>query len=377
MAIADTIESMKTHLGEAYASLDEKGATIPENKNLENLSESILSISGGDISEYFNDIPISGNTGESQYSGWTNVIKKIPIKFKASNVSTNLMYALFQHCKSEIIELDRESFSNKQLNTMNNCFRFCKNVKSLDLSMLDISKVVAFQYTFDGCESLETLNVSGWDFSSSAYYTYMFRDCKSLVNVPAGIYIGGSATQVNYMFSGCTSLEHFSMTDERLNTSKTTQMSSFLYNCTSLKTADFSNFDFSKLSTSSGSTSYGFGCFLRGCTSLTSVSFPVQEQSSTVATMTEMFYQCTNLTEIDLSFLIAKPLRVERMFGGCTKLQRIDIRNLNLSNITNYKDNMLSSVPTTCKIYVKDSANKQWFNTYFPNYTNVIIAGEE
>ena len=44
MAVADTIKSIKTHLGEAYASLEEKGATLPTNKNIENLSDSILTV---------------------------------------------------------------------------------------------------------------------------------------------------------------------------------------------------------------------------------------------------------------------------------------------------------------------------------------------
>lgn len=47
MAVADTINSIKTHLGEAYASLEEKGATIPDNKNIENLADSILSVPSG------------------------------------------------------------------------------------------------------------------------------------------------------------------------------------------------------------------------------------------------------------------------------------------------------------------------------------------
>ena len=47
MAIADTIQSIKTHTQNAYTKIGEKGGTVPTNKNLENLSSSIESIPAG------------------------------------------------------------------------------------------------------------------------------------------------------------------------------------------------------------------------------------------------------------------------------------------------------------------------------------------
>ena len=49
MAIADTINSMKTNITYAYNAIRSKGGTVPTNKNLENLSEAINSIPGGGI----------------------------------------------------------------------------------------------------------------------------------------------------------------------------------------------------------------------------------------------------------------------------------------------------------------------------------------
>ena len=47
MAIADTINSMKTNITNAYNAIQTKGGTIPTNKNLANLSTAINSISAG------------------------------------------------------------------------------------------------------------------------------------------------------------------------------------------------------------------------------------------------------------------------------------------------------------------------------------------
>ena len=47
MAIADTINSMKTNITNAYNAIQTKGGTVPTNKNLANLSTAINSISAG------------------------------------------------------------------------------------------------------------------------------------------------------------------------------------------------------------------------------------------------------------------------------------------------------------------------------------------
>ena len=47
MAIADTINSMKTNITYAYNAIQTKGGTVPTNKNLENLSTAINSIPAG------------------------------------------------------------------------------------------------------------------------------------------------------------------------------------------------------------------------------------------------------------------------------------------------------------------------------------------
>lgn len=47
MAISDKINSIKTHIGEAYTAIQGKEGTIPANKNCENLKAAIESIAGG------------------------------------------------------------------------------------------------------------------------------------------------------------------------------------------------------------------------------------------------------------------------------------------------------------------------------------------
>lgn len=48
MSVADKINSIKTHVADAYAGISNKGGTIPSDKNIENLKAAIETISTGD-----------------------------------------------------------------------------------------------------------------------------------------------------------------------------------------------------------------------------------------------------------------------------------------------------------------------------------------
>lgn len=48
MSVADKINSIKTHVADAYTGISNKGGTIPTNKNIENLKAAIETISTGD-----------------------------------------------------------------------------------------------------------------------------------------------------------------------------------------------------------------------------------------------------------------------------------------------------------------------------------------
>lgn len=51
--ISDTISSIQTNLENAYDELEDKGATIPANKNIQNLANAIASIQSGGGGENF------------------------------------------------------------------------------------------------------------------------------------------------------------------------------------------------------------------------------------------------------------------------------------------------------------------------------------
>ena len=132
-----------------------------------------------------------------------------------------------------------------------------------------------------------------------------------------------------------------------LDTSKITNMSNMFYNCTRLTNLDLSNFDTSNVTNM-------YMMFNRNV-SLTSVNVS-GFNTNNVTNMNSMFHQCEKLTKIDISSFTSEKLTLNAsMFAGCVKLTTLIINNPNLFKMTN--SNMLRDTPIesgTGYVYVPD-----------------------
>lgn len=254
MAIIDTINNIKTHVGEAYASLEEMGATIPEDKNIENLADSILTVpsGGGDLSQYFTET-ISDGTSLVD-SGWSKAYLKMPA-FKLSGTSCAYMFANFHGEEINVSGLDTSSikkfsymfsnatptrivglenldltnatdltymFQNYGKNTIEfdlhfnkppvslsgtsigNMFNYYMNKGSIDLSNFNISNVTSMNNLFYYCQNVTSIDISGFDFSKVINLSNMFVAANSLVNLNFGYNLGKGYTQKTSNYSNYT-----------------------------------------------------------------------------------------------------------------------------------------------------------------------------
>lgn len=104
-------------------------------------------------------------------------------------------------------------------------------------------------------------------------------------------------------------------------------------------------------------------------------------KATNVEDMNNMFAGCKTLTELNMSsFYTPNLTNTANMFNQCTKLTKIDMRNFDFSNDVNFTQMFGSSssnrVPYGCLIIVKDNTQKQWMNTNFSNYHNVVTPEE-
>ena len=124
-------------------------------------------------------------------------------------------------------------------------FNGCKEIKYLDLSNFDTSKVELMQSMFNGCESLEYLDISNFQTNSSINFGHMFYNCTSLLSLDLSNFITINNLYMDYMFYGCSNLTSLNLSN--FETQNQVNFTNMFNGCTSLKFLDISNFDTSKI----------------------------------------------------------------------------------------------------------------------------------
>ena len=216
MAISNELNTLKANILSAYTMIQNKGGTIPANKNTQNLSNAINTIQGGGSgTDYFVD-SISSNNYKA-----IKLIKSIPPITVGNNVTS--MQELFSNCSSlnTISLLDTSKVTN-----MTGMFRACTSLTTVPL--LDTSKVTKMQEMFSGCSSLITIPLL--DTSSVTNMQSMFLECSALTTIP--LLDTSSVTNMSSMFLECSALTTIPL----LDTSSVTNMTGIFKTCTSLTT---------------------------------------------------------------------------------------------------------------------------------------------
>ncbi len=182
-----------------------------------------------------------------------------------------------------------------------------------------------------GCLTIAPTNGESGTFEvgsggSSAWPWENYRSEILTVRIDPGVAPTGS---LSYMFSRCTSLTTADLSN--FDTSNATSMWGMFYECSSLKIIDASGLDTSNVT----SMAYLF----EGCTSLTSIEGLQNWDTSSVTDMFTMFYNCTSLTSIDVSgFDTSKVERMTSMFDNCTLLTTLDVSHFDTSNVEQFGD---------------------------------------
>ena len=118
------------------------------------------------------------------------------------------------------------------------------------------------------------------------------------------------------------------------------------------------------------------------CGSITSIDLSQYNwDTSNINDFKYMFYYCLGLTTINISNLKnANNSDISRMFGGCTSLQFLDMRNFDFTICNTYTElfgkDAFTYVPANCLIIVKDATQKQWIRNNFSRMTNVKTVAE-
>ena len=169
----------------------------------------------------------------------------------------------------------REDTPAQYLDTIGNWF---DNIRDIDLSNFDTSRVTDMHYMFWNMHSLTSLNISNFDTSNVTDMGSMFLNMPSLTSLNISNFNTSKVTNMGYMFEHMSSLTTLNLSN--FDTSRVTYMFSMFEGMSNLTILDLSNFDTSK-----------------------------------VTNMSRMFYNMRNLTTLDLSnFDTSNVTDMESMF---------------------------------------------------------------
>ena len=140
----------------------------------------------------------------SWFDGFNSLTEFVGMEYlNTSEVTT--MEAMFGGCKS-ITNLDLSHFNTSKVTNMQSMFVTCEKLKEINLRGFDTSKVTSMQIMFIGCVVLETLNLGSFNTSNVTNMQMMFGNCSMLKT----IYVGGGWSVANAgcfgMFTECKKL---------------------------------------------------------------------------------------------------------------------------------------------------------------------------
>ena len=214
----------------------------------------------------------------------------------------------------------REDTPAQYLDTIGNWF---DNIRDIDLSNFDTSRVTDMHYMFWNMHSLTSLNLSNFDTSNVTNMSAMFYNM-NLTSLDLSNFDTSKVTDMNAMFLNMWSLTSLNISN--FNTSKVTNMSSMFNNTASLTSLNLSSFDTSKVTNMRSMFSY-----MRNLTSLDLSNF----DTSKVTNMNSMFYCMLSLTTLDLSsFDTSKVTNMNSMFRSMSNLTTLNLSNFDTSKVT-------------------------------------------
>ncbi len=229
-------------------------------------------------------------------------------------------------------------------------FKGCTSITSLDISGIDTSSVTNMNSMFLNCSALETITV-GHNFKTANVtdMSSMFSGCGALLSFPVSGFNTAKVTNMSNMFNNCYWATSLNLTG--FDTSKVTSMEGMFQNCTQLETMDLSTWNTQNVTSMKNMFS--------GCNRLRSGIHISSWNTGNVKDMSGMFTRCPvafedisgwNVAKVEDMTAMFRDTGVEtkslsgwktsslkkanEMFGSCSYLKTVNMKNFDLSHLT-------------------------------------------
>ena len=261
-------------------------------------------------------------------------------------IVTNMSY-MFNGC-SALSSLDLSNFNTAIVSDMSLMFGSCSTLSSLDLSNFYTKEVRDMSYMFSRCSALTTIYASDKFVTSKVQSGIsMFSACKNL----KGTILNYKDSKTDHTYANCGTNGYFTPVFEYAEFDEGTGTLTFRRGLSKPKGAYALNLEASEpgwwsthryeikkvvfeasFANARPTSCYYWFC---NCSELTDIEGIENLNTENVTNMRGMFFNCPNLSSLDLTnFSTGNVTDMNAMFGYC-QLSSLDLTSFNTANVTN------------------------------------------
>ena len=292
-------------------------------------------------------------------------------KFNTANV-TNMSYMF---CRCPVLSsLDVTKFNTANVTNMSYMFESCSALSSLDLSNFNTAIVTDMSYMFYGCSALSSLDLSNFYTKEVGNMVCMFSGCSALKTIYAsekfvtskvqsgegmfalcknlkGTILEYNNSKTDHTYANCGTNGYFTPVFEYAEFNEGTGTLTFRRGLSKPKGAYALNLEASEpgwwsthryeikkvvfdasFANARPTSCYYWFC---NCSNLTDIEGIENLNTENVTNMRGMFFNCPNLSSLDLTnFSTGNVTDMNAMFGYC-QLSSLDLTSFNTANVTN------------------------------------------
>ena len=210
---------------------------------------------------------------------------------------------------------------NEQIDTCAHMFESNENLKEIDLSKFDASKVNSMLAMFNGCTNLEKINFGNINTSLVKNMKELFQNCKKLIYIDISKFDTSNVQTMYRMFGFCESIKYLDVSN--FNTKNVIDMFDIFAYCYKLVALNASGFD-----------------------------------TSNTKNMRGMFYLCNDLKYLDISnFDSSSATTLQCLFTNCKSLIYINCKRLKPQKDT-VLDSPFNNLNSNLKLCIDDTTTK-------------------
>ena len=306
------------------------------------------------------------------FRGLTKLETIKDLKYLNTEQVTNMSY-MFSDC-SALTSLDLSNFNTAKVRDMSYMFYRCSALSSLDLSNFNTAIVSDMSLMFGSCSTLSSLDLSNFYTKEVRDMSYMFSRCSALTTIYASDkFVTSKVQSGKSMFSACKNLKgtilnykdsktehtyancgtngYFTPVFEYAEFNEGTGTLTFRRGLSKPKGAYALNLEASEpgwwsthryeikkvvfeasFANARPTSCYYWFC---NCSELTDIEGIENLNTENVTNMRGMFFNCPNLSSLDLTnFSTGNVTDMNSMFGYC-QLSSLDLTSFNTANVTN------------------------------------------